>query len=251
MRPQIEERFDPLEKRDVGTKHAFPVGTDEYLVCKINKYVIPIMGGGAALLILSMYSFLEVTWNSMETFVFLVCCLVLVFYTVYAFTMPKKEQILNRKAGTITFTGFLWADNITMRFDDVRLTQAGGMSGTSPGPIRLAVERPESLGVPSHFNMLAGDVYKDRSFLTWYMDKNRPLPPGSAFDPYRQQDFERRKAEGFPPPLYPSTVPTPEATQAQQDEREQYWKEKKYRAGNSYVVRGIVPGPKHEGPWPW
>ena len=49
MRPQIEERFDPLEKRDVGTKHAFPVGTDEYLVCKINKYVIPIMGGGSCL----------------------------------------------------------------------------------------------------------------------------------------------------------------------------------------------------------
>lgn len=48
------------------------------------------------------------------------------------------------------------------------------------------------------------------SFYVWYMDKNRPLPPGSAFDPYRKKDFERRKAEGFPPPLYESKIPTPE-----------------------------------------
>ncbi|WFO16521.1 hypothetical protein M601_001525 [Cellulophaga baltica 4] len=52
------------------------------------------------------------------------------------------------------------------------------------------------------------------------MDKNRPLPPGDAFDEYRLQDFERRKAEGFPRPLYPSNIPTPEATPEQQEERE-------------------------------
>jgi hypothetical protein len=57
------------------------------------------------------------------------------------------------------------------------------------------------------------------SFMVWYMDKNRPLPPGNTFDPYRQQDFERRKALGFPKPLYPSNIPTPEATPEQQAER--------------------------------
>jgi len=60
------------------------------------------------------------------------------------------------------------------------------------------------------------------------MDKNRPLPPGSAFDPYREKDFQRRKSEGFPPPLYKSTVPTPEATPEQQAERENYWKDEEY-----------------------
>lgn len=58
-----------------------------------------------------------------------------------------------------------------------------------------------------------------RSFYSWYMDKNRPLPPGTAFDPYREKDFERRKAEGFPKPLYKSNIPTPEATPEQQTER--------------------------------
>jgi hypothetical protein len=58
------------------------------------------------------------------------------------------------------------------------------------------------------------------NFFVWYMDKNRPLPPGSAFDSYREQDFERRKAAGFPKPLYPSDISTPEATAEQQKERE-------------------------------
>lgn len=65
------------------------------------------------------------------------------------------------------------------------------------------------------------------------MDKNRPLPPGTAFDDYRLQGFERRKAEGFPPPLYPSRFPTPEATLEQQKEREQYWKDEDYFGASS------------------
>jgi len=48
------------------------------------------------------------------------------------------------------------------------------------------------------------------SFYVWYMDKNRPLPPGTAFDAYRKKDYERRKAEGFPAPLFESKIPTPE-----------------------------------------
>ncbi|MBL3659101.1 hypothetical protein [Fulvivirga sediminis] len=65
-----------------------------------------------------------------------------------------------------------------------------------------------------------GNCYEDLSFYLWYMDKNRPLPPGEAFDAYRERDYERRKAEGFPPPLFPSTFDTPEATPEQQQERE-------------------------------
>ena len=62
------------------------------------------------------------------------------------------------------------------------------------------------------------------SFITWYMNKNRPLPLGELFDPYREADFQRRKAEGFPKPLYPSDIPTPETTSDQQTERERIGK---------------------------
>ena len=72
------------------------------------------------------------------------------------------------------------------------------------------------------------ECYESISGIVWYMDKNRPLPPGTAFDPHRDADFERRKAEGFPPPLYPSQVATREATKAQQKERDKYWKDADY-----------------------
>ncbi len=40
------------------------------------------------------------------------------------------------------------------------------------------------------------------SFYVWYMDRNRPLPHGTIFDAYRERDFKRREAQGFPKPLY-------------------------------------------------
>ncbi|WP_205741305.1 hypothetical protein, partial [Geofilum rhodophaeum] len=51
-------------------------------------------------------------------------------------------------------------------------------------------------------------VYGERGAMQWsfyvqYMDKNQTLPPGTAFDTYREKDFQRRKAEGFPEPKYP------------------------------------------------
>ena len=68
------------------------------------------------------------------------------------------------------------------------------------------------------------DMEEFWNFVVWYMDKNRPLPPGTAFDPYREADFQRRKAEGFPKPLYKSYIPTSEATRRQQLERERIGK---------------------------
>lgn len=68
------------------------------------------------------------------------------------------------------------------------------------------------------------------SLYVWYMDKNRPLPPGCAFDEYRKDDFKRRKAEGFPPPLFKSRIPTPEANAEQQALRDNYWKDEEHMA---------------------
>jgi hypothetical protein len=47
-------------------------------------------------------------------------------------------------------------------------------------------------------------------------------------DPFREEDYQRRKAEGFPPPLFCSCIPTPEATPEQQAERNKYWKDEDY-----------------------
>lgn len=48
----------------------------------------------------------------------------------------------------------------------------------------------------------ANDSYQAWSRIVWYMDKNRPLPPGSAFNPYRKKDDERRKKKVVLPPSF-------------------------------------------------
>ena len=40
-------------------------------------------------------------------------------------------------------------------------------------------------------------------------DKNHPLPPGTAFDEYRTEDFNRIKALGFPKPIFLISFNTP------------------------------------------
>ena len=92
--------------------------------------------------------------------------------------------------------------------------------------------KPQRLGRDEFLVMASApfEPWAQWSLYVWYMDKNRPLPPGSAFDEFRVEDFQRRKAEGFPPPLFKSCIPTPEATTEQQLIREAFWKDKDYMA---------------------
>lgn len=60
------------------------------------------------------------------------------------------------------------------------------------------------------FDKTGTTLYEAGSFIDWYMDKNRQLPPGKELDPYRMKDYLRREAEGFPEPLYPAFVKIPD-----------------------------------------
>ena len=142
---------------------------------------------------------------------------------VYQYTHPPKKIILDRLNGIITFPGVFYGKPITMPFDKV--SAALKFNGIGAGV---------SLGF-SHHKILATDIdldytpIKSWSFIVWYMDKNRPLPPGEAFDPYRKKDFQRRKAEGFPPPLYPSYIDTPEDSESQKELSQLHREEKQKR----------------------
>ena len=163
------------------------------------------------------------TLNGGQTFLFCFFIALTIFFVVYGFTMPKQEAILNRRDGLITFDGFFWQDNITMLFSEVEFCYSTGGDHLQ-GAFELQIMRPNkwvTFAVPF---FCGRNCYEGISFITWYMDKNRPLPPGELFDPYREADFQRRKAEGFPKPLYPSDIPTPEATPEQQAERERIGK---------------------------
>ncbi|WP_435254272.1 hypothetical protein [Tenacibaculum sp. A30] len=138
------------------------------------------------------------------------------FFIVYHYTRPKKELVLNRLEGLITIPNTLYFKPYTMPFQDALAAWSVKNSGINPTGPSLSLLHPNGF---TSTDVMGHEVIEDWSFIVWYMDKNRPLPPGSAFDEYRQADFERRKAEGFPKPLYPSKISTPEATKEQQAER--------------------------------
>ncbi|WP_405268041.1 hypothetical protein [Cellulophaga sp. Ld12] len=213
-----------LTKEEVEKGGVFTFSSDEFITSPDTSNGLPFIVGGVSLSsLLALFFLLKEELGTPGTVYVCIAVTALIFSIIYYFTKPPKENILNRRDGLITIEGALYQPNITMRFKDVICCYStGGENGL--GAFRLEVIRPNNYT----FAMLnAGDkdCYRDISFFTWYMDKNRPLPPGSAFDPFRKKDFERRKEEGFPRPLYMSNVPTPEATPEQQKERERFWKE--------------------------
>ena len=148
--------------------------------------------------------FFSLANNANENFsIFIRICLFLfsTFHIIYKFTHPKKILILDRLNGIITFPGFLYGKPITMSFEEVLAQIKGRGYG-------LALLHKNKITFYD-FDLQYGPL-RSWSFMVWYMDKNRPLPPGKVFDPYRQKDYERRKKEGFPKPLYQSWIATPE-----------------------------------------
>ncbi|MFV0345475.1 MAG: hypothetical protein ACK5IQ_04415 [Bacteroidales bacterium] len=146
---------------------------------------------------------------------------------LYGYTLPKKYYEYKRLEGEITIPPKFYGKHSTFQFKDAKLFWNG--EGGASGALRVAlyIAAPDKqLGVSIVAASKNLNDSEDLSFIVWYMDKNRPLPLDPIFDPYRNADFERRKAEGFPPPLYLSQIPTPEATPEQQKEREKYWKDK-------------------------
>ena len=142
--------------------------------------------------------FFSLANNADDSFsIFIRICLFLfsTFYIIYNFTHPKKILILDR------FNGILYGKPITMPFEEVLAQIKGRGYG-------LALLHKNKITFYD-FDLQYGPL-RSWSFMVWYMDKNRPLPPGKVFDPYRQKDYERRKKEGFPKPLYQSWIATPE-----------------------------------------
>jgi len=105
---------------------------------------------------------------------------------------PTSIIIFDRMNGTVTFPKMLFVRNRTVPFSDVII-----------GDRKLMCVKHPSRATFYYIPGLLSEGYFT-SFYVWYMDKNRPLPSGSLFDPYREIDFKRRQSEGFPDPIYPS-----------------------------------------------
>ena len=214
--------FDKEYGKTYLAEENFIVKTDLWT----SPWAIGITGGGITLIAILLFlrGILKGDPLQIEDMIFFIGAIIgFLSFVIYAFTMPKEEAILNRRDGLITFDGFLWQPNITMPFSEVEFCfSTGGVN--MQGAYQLQVMRPNKWVTFGSSFFSGKNCFKDISFIVWYMDKNRPLPPGELFDPYRQADYERRKAEGFPKPLYYSKIETPEATPEQQAERKRIGK---------------------------
>jgi hypothetical protein len=157
----------------------------------------------------------------------------------------------------VTVPGKFFVKEHQLPFDQIYLSDECSNDYTQTGSrfVYPAVMIPMEKGLFRYFKSdwvfleqwsICGRHKKAWSFYTWYMDNNRPLPPGSAFDHCREREFEQRKAKGFPLPEFFSYVPTPEANPSFQAEREKVWSDAvlggdKYKYGKVDLLKDIYP----------
>ncbi len=171
-------------------------------------------GGGILFLFITMRPYK----GGLGLYFFLGVSSVLIFGFLYHYIAPKIYFIANRQTGKLRVPIPIKKPEVWIDFNQGFAFEKTAYLDDFYTSLFFQTNPEVKPGAVFSLADFAREDYWN--FLVWYMDKNCPLPPGTAFDPYRQRDFERRKAEGFPKPLFPSNIPTPEATMEQQAERE-------------------------------
>ncbi len=146
--------------------------------------------------------------------------LLALFHLLVYLITGRKYVIMDRENCKLSYPQFFFKkEPISLDFNKVKVLISYSSRGPSIGS-KLSIEnRVQGSMLNGYWLLQTSSEREYWSFMVWYMDKNRPLPPGTAFDEYRDDDFERRKAASFPKPLFQSDIPTPESTPEQQAER--------------------------------
>ncbi len=183
MSPRLTVDAEWLNPSDVEGDY-FTFANDEKLVVthRERKWLIALFAFLLLVCISGIYEGKDISF-------FLVFGIVFLAGLLYGIFLPAKRIIFNRMDGTVTIIGSLFTK--TIPFEKMEVSGPGGAS-IHPCSIRMFMRLPIFM------------AHKEESwnFYVWYMDRNRPLPTGTLLDPYREKDFKRRQAEGFPPPLY-------------------------------------------------
>eukprot|EP01090_Pellita_catalonica_P002650 TRINITY_DN1221_c0_g1_i6.p1 TRINITY_DN1221_c0_g1~~TRINITY_DN1221_c0_g1_i6.p1 ORF type:complete len:234 (-),score=23.78 TRINITY_DN1221_c0_g1_i6:566-1267(-) len=219
---RILEHPERIDEKDVGinSKHSLKRADDKVYLENLS-FLLKVnieFGVGAIILALWFLSFgVEDKGYLTLSILLILGGGFLVFYSLYA---KKNYKIfeLNRSMGTVTYPDNFFRPPLKGKFKDLKavISVSGNIDGYVDTEYLKFVNTFKPRKIDLLYTFYGDEPRREWSFMVWYMDKNRPLPPGNTFDPYRQQDFERRKALGFPKPLYPSNIPTPEATPEQQ-----------------------------------
>ncbi|MDE5420567.1 hypothetical protein L3049_21455 [Labilibaculum sp. DW002] len=137
-----------------------------------------------------------------------------IWFFIKAYYMNRERKLIfDRQKGLVQVPGSFWNSSQLIRFNELHVVLA--LKTRFQGGVYLQLFKNKSFadkylegGIMLPF--IFAKALQSWSYWVWYMDKNRPLPPGDALDPYRERDYERRKAEGFPAPLHTSYINTPE-----------------------------------------
>ncbi|MDR2955049.1 MAG: hypothetical protein LBV43_08205 [Prevotella sp.] len=211
----------PIElTMDYDKRSAIRSIDDEKMVLELSTFSwIEFIAWTACFLLL----FFPVDKDLFECIVTYTAQLILFILMLSCIIKYKKQIVLNRKEGTITYPKFFLPIPETIPFNEAKfITGFTGVQGENFSNLRLRRKDGTSWVTFNTSNILYYTYI-------WYMDRNRPLPPGSAFDEYRLRDYERRKKEEFPPPLYQSYINTPDID----DEPDRY---NKYTINNPEII---------------
>ncbi len=205
-----------------GVTYAFDYIDDDYLMFdrSPNKRLYLYWGGGflASFVFFIWYVFFPIKGDEpillllIPTIMFL---LPAIWQFILAFAQTKEQKVIfDRQRGLVQVPGSFWQRPQLIRFNELHAVMSM-MSRFGGGGMFVVLRKNRTFADKYLDNSILMPFFSGRalqlwSFWVWYMDKNRPLPFGEALDPYRQRDYERRKAEGFPEPLYPSLIKTPE-----------------------------------------
>ncbi len=204
------------------TSGYFPFVDDNYVVydCSDTKKMDLYWGWGffGALFFLSLIVSFNIgfNWELLQYSLMIspITLLPALWFFIRAYYMNRdRKMIFDRQRGLVQVPGSYWGRSQLIRFNELHVVI--GLATRSQGVSYLSVHKNKTfadkyLGSGIMIPFLFAKSLQSWSYWVWYMDKNRPLPPGDALDPYREQDYERRKAEGFPEPLHPSYIKTPE-----------------------------------------
>lgn len=155
------------------------------------------------------YTVTSDVFDFIATVVIVLGTLAVVIYLLYyiAFYLYRAKQVItfHRLTGMIEVPKRLFAGwngaTITFPFIDQYITWVPGFGGAM-----YKLSYPNSR---ASINFMPGKMRKEFSFILWFMDRNRQLPPSKRLDPYRVKDFLRREAEGFPAPLRRASIKIP------------------------------------------
>ncbi|WP_455593499.1 hypothetical protein [Bacteroides sp.] len=137
--------------------------------------------------------------------VIIVIIVILLYYIAFYLYRAKQVITFHRLTGMIEIPKRLFAGwngaTITFPFNDQYITWVPGFGGAM-----YKLSYPNSR---ASINFMPGKMRKEFSFILWFMDRNRQLPPCKRLDPYQVKDFLRRESEGFPAPLRHADVKIP------------------------------------------